>query len=570
MKNLNIARGFEPAQIVMKNAKLINVLSGVIEEVDIAIDKGIIVGVGSYHGKEEIDLKGAFLAPGLIDGHVHIESSMLTPPEFSKIIVSKGTTTIIADPHEIANVSGLAGIEFMLKSSEDIPLNVYMMAPSCVPATELENAGATISVDDIKTLKGHPRVLGLGEVMDYPAVLEGETTIHQKIMLMKGHPIDGHAPDILGKDLNAYILAGVQTDHESTQLESLIERVNRGMYVHLREGSATRNVKTLLKGVTSLNHHRLMFCTDDKHPEDIIKEGHINYNVNLAIQSGIDPMIALRMATFNTAQCYGLKNLGAIAPGYRADFIVFSDLNNIQPHLVYKDGVLVAKDGIANFDVKTHYSDAVMESVKVDLSSLDFTLNLKQPVVRVIGLIENNITTRTLKRRVDVVEGVYQNNQDQDILKLAVIERHKNTKNVGLGLVEGYGIKDGAVALSIAHDSHNIIVIGDSDQAMKIAVDKLVHIQGGIVVVNNQKVVDELPLEVSGIMTNANADDVQNSLIRMTKRIEAMGLSEKIDDPFITLAFLSLPVIPELKLTDTGLFDVKQFKKVAIEWDDDE
>lgn len=570
MRHLNVARGLIPAQKVFKNAQLINVLSGTIETVDIAIEKGIVVGVGEYQGNQEIDLQGAYVAPGLIDGHVHIESSMLTPPEFSKIVVPKGTTTVIADPHEIANVSGLEGIEYLLKSSENIPLNVYMMAPSCVPATSLENAGATIDLKDIVHLKNHPRVLGLGEVMDYPAVLNGEKGIHDKIDAMQGRPIDGHAPDMMGKDLNAYILAGVQTDHESTQLASLEERVKRGMYVHLREGSATRNVRTLLEGVTPLNHHRLLFCTDDKHPEDIVKEGHINHNINLAINAGIDPIIAFRMATLNVAQCYRLKHLGAIAPGYQADFIVFDDIKNVHPKAVYFKGERVAQDDKPLYETQSVLNDAVMHSVHVDLEALDFSLPLKDHEVRVIGLIENNITTRVLKRTVQIEHGVYKNDPEQDILKLAVIERHKNTKNIGLGLVEGYGIQNGAVALSIAHDSHNIIVIGDSDKAMKLAVEKLVEIQGGIVVVKNHQVIDSLALEVSGIMTNAKALDVQEAILRMAAKIEAMGLSDKIDDPFITLAFLALPVIPELKLTDTGLFDVNRFEKVPMEWNEPE
>ncbi len=562
---MRIAKGELPATLVLKNAQIINVFTGDIELNDIAIEDGIIVGIGDYQGKETIDLNHAYVAPGFIDGHVHIESSMVTPPAFAKLVVPKGTTTIIADPHEIANVSGVKGIEFMIKSSQNIPLNVFIMAPSCVPATAFENAGATITLEDINYLKKYPQVIGLGEVMDYVAVLEGEASIHQKIKTMQPLTIDGHAPDILAKSLNAYITAGVQTDHECTQLASLKERVKRGMYVHLREGSATRNLKTLLNGITPLNHHRLLFCTDDKHPEDIEKEGHINWNVNVAIQAGIEPIMAIRMATINIAQCYQLKQIGAVAPNYRADLIVFDSLKNIEPHLVFKDGVLVAENQKPLFSVQCHDDSAVKNTVHIDPKTIDLRLALTRDTVKVIGLIENNITTEKLIRNVLIKDGFYHNNPKQDILKLAVIERHKNTGNVGLGLVEGYGIKNGAIALSIAHDSHNIIVIGDTDDAMHLAIKTLYEMQGGIVVIHNQKIASKMPLEISGIMTNRDPHEVSEMLKQMAQAIEKMGLNPAIDDPFITLAFLSLPVIPKLKLTDTGLFDVTEFKIVPIE-----
>ena len=568
-RTMDVAQGVQNAELVLKNAQIINVFTGDIELSDIAIDQGMIVGIGDYQGNQTIDLNHAYVAPGCIDGHVHIESSMVTPPAFAKLVVPKGTTSVIADPHEIGNVSGVAGIEYMIESAKDIPLNVFIMAPSCVPATAFENAGAVITNDDIEALKQYPEVIGLGEVMDYVAVLEGDASIHQKINTMRPRPIDGHAPDIMDKALNAYISAGVQTDHECTQLESLKARVKRGMYVHLREGSATRNLKTLLNGITPMNHHRLLFCTDDKHPEDILKEGHINWNINVAIQAGINPIMAIRMATINTAQCYQLKQLGAVAPGYRADLIVFNALERIEPHLVFKDGMLVAKDQEALFEVKPKTSNAVLNTMHIDPNTIDLTLKLKQSKVHVIGLIENNITTKKLIREVTVKNGVYHNDPDQDILKLAVIERHQSTGNVGIGLVEGYGIKNGAIALSIAHDSHNIIVIGDDDDSMHLAIQTLYAMQGGIAVVNKNQVVGKLPLEISGIMTNQDPHDVSKIILSMTETIESMGLNQAIDDPFITLAFLSLPVIPELKLTDTGLFDVHQFKIIPVEASDE-
>ena len=559
------ARGEQKASLVLKNGRIINVYSGEIEELDIAIEDGKIIGIGTYNGIKEIDLKKMYVAPGLIDGHVHIESSMLTPPQFAKIVLPKGTTTIIADPHEIANVSGVPGIEFMLKSSEHIPLSVYMMIPSCVPATIDENAGAMITAHDIKKLKKHPRVLGLGEVMDYPSVIQGNTMIFEKIKVMNHHMIDGHAPDVIGNDLNAYITAGVMTDHECTMVISMQERIKRGMYVHLREGSATRNTKTLLKGLNKNNIHRVLFCTDDKHPEDIKNEGHINYNVNLAIEHGIDPIDAIRMATINAANCYHLPNIGGIAPGKDADLIIFDSLKKIEPLFVYKKGVLVASHGKALFEASTEVPDAVLNTVHLDLDQLSFSLQLKSNQVKVIGLIQNNITTHLLNRTVNVTNNQFVYDKHADILKLAVIERHHNKKLIGIGLVEGFGFKNGALAMTIAHDSHNLIIVGSSDDDMRLAAEKINEIQGGIVLVRNGKVVHFLKLEVGGIMTNAESIVVSESLKYMKKEIKDMGLDQDIDDPFISLAFLALPVIPTLKLTDRGLFDVNQFKIVPIE-----
>ena len=559
------ARGDQKASLVLKNGRIINVYSGEIEELDIAIDDGKIIGIGTYNGIKEIDLKKMYVAPGLIDGHVHIESSMLTPPQFAKIVLPKGTTTIIADPHEIANVSGVPGIEFMLKSSEHIPLSVYMMIPSCVPATIDENAGAMITAHDIKKLKKHPRVLGLGEVMDYPSVIQGNTMIFEKIKVMNDHMIDGHAPDVIGNDLNAYITAGVMTDHECTMVLSMQERIKRGMYVHLREGSATRNTKTLLKGLNKNNIHRVLFCTDDKHPEDIKNEGHINYNVNLAIEHGIDPVDAIRMATINAANCYHLPNIGGIAPGKDADLIIFDNLKKIEPMYVYKKGILVASHGKALFEASTEVPDAVLNTVHLDLDQLSFSLHLKSNHVKVIGLIKNNITTHHLDRTVNVLNNQFVYDKNVDILKLAVIERHHNKKLIGIGLVEGFGFKNGALAMTIAHDSHNLIIVGSSDDDMRLAAEKINEIQGGIVLVRNGKVIHFLKLEVGGIMTNAESIVVSESLKYMKKEIKDMGLDQDIDDPFISLAFLALPVIPTLKLTDRGLFDVNQFKIVPIE-----
>jgi len=562
---IKVAKGIIPAELVLKNGHIINVFDGLIEEADVAIEDGIIVGIGEYSGVKEIDVKHQFIAPGFIDGHVHIESSMLTPPQFAKIIMPWGTTSIIADPHEIANVSGIPGIKYMMESSKTVPLEVFIMIPSCVPVTPFETSGGVISARDIESLKNVDHVLGLGEVMDYPGVLAGETSILDKIAIMKSKTIDGHAPEVTGKALNAYASMGIRTDHECASVEELKERVKRGMYVHLREGSATRNVRELLKGITPNNYSRLLFCTDDKHSEDIRIEGHINFNVNLAIEYGISPIVAIQMATINTATCYGIKHLGAIAPSYQADLVVFSDLTKIKPSLVFKKGVLVAKNSKALFEAKPYQDGDITDSVKVLKRNGMFDLPLTNTKVKVIGLIENNVTTTKQIETVSVEHGTYVQEDGTDLLKVAVVERHKKSGNVGVGLVKGYGLKGGAVAMTIAHDSHNLIVVGDSDADMERAVDEIIKISGGIVLVSKGEVLESLPLEVGGIMTTKDAKFVEAKLNHMEKVMRRMGLNEKIDDPFLSLGFLSLTVIPELKLTDQGLFDVTLFKIVPIE-----
>ncbi len=568
-RKMRVASGKEKAATVFKNGRVINVFTGEIEPNDIAVEEGMIIGVGTYEGEEEIDLKGRYVAPGFIDGHVHIESSMVTPAQFGEIVLPKGTTTVIADPHEIANVAGEDGIRYMLKSAEKTPLDVHMMVPSSVPATTFETAGAAIDVGTVRRLRGVPGIHGLGEVMNYPDVIGGGDDIHEKIKAMEGLAIDGHAPGLFGHGLNAYAAAGVMTDHECFSHDALLERVRQGMYVHLREGSVTRNVEALLPAVNSYTSRRLLFCTDDKHPEDIRREGHINYNVNLAIKQGVDAVEAIRMATLNAAECYGLKRLGAIAVNRQADFIVFSSLEAISPEAVYKQGRLVAKNDEVIERTKPIVESVITDSVHVDEKALDFTLPLSQSRVKVIGLIENNITTNKLVRDVTVRDGKYMNDPKQDILKLAVIERHKKTGNIGLGLVEGFGFQGGALAMTIAHDSHNLIVIGDKDESMREAVRMIIRQKGGIALVAEDGTAKTLPLEVGGIMTTAPEGTVAATLEKMKHMIRGMGLSPAIKDPFIQLAFLSLPVIPALKLTDRGLFDVDAFTHTDMEMGDE-
>ncbi len=566
IKQAEIARGIRLAELVLKNCQIVNVFTSKIEKGDIAINDGIIVGIGSYQGEKEIDVKNRYVSPGFIDGHVHIESSMLTPPQFAKIIVPKGTTTVVADPHEIANVSGVEGIKYMIFSSIFGPLNVQMMIPSCVPATAFETSGAIIASEDIEKFKNTKGILGLGEVMNYPGVIFGDEEVHKKLEAMNGFIKDGHAPSISGKQLNAYKLSGIKTDHECTTVAELEEKVARGMYIHLREGSATRNVKVLSQGITKENSRRLLFCTDDKHPEDIRLEGHINYNIRLAIENGVDPITAIQMATINTAECYCLENIGAIAPGYIADLVIFDTLKDINVDEVFIKGELVAKGNKALFDPVLYTNGYVTDTIHIlDSDNVSFDINLKGNKVKVIELIENNVTTTKVVREVLVENGLYKHNPERDILKLAVVERHHKTGNVGLGFVEGYGLKNGAVGMTISHDSHNLIIIGDNDEDMRIAMKEIERIQGGITLVNNGKVVDSIRLEVGGLMTNTEVTIIEEKLKFMEAKAREMGLNKEVDDAFLSLAFMSLPVIPELKLTDKGLFDVTEFKLVPLE-----
>ena len=562
---LKAAGGRKKAELVLKNCQIINVFTTEIEQGDIAIENGLVVGIGKYKGMNVIDLKGAYVAPGFIDGHVHIESSMMVPHEFAKLVLPCGTTSVIADPHEIANVLGVKGIEFMMNSASKVPLDVYMMIPSCVPATKFETSGSQIDIKDMKRLLKQDSILGLGEVMSYREVILGEHTMLNKLKVMKGRIIDGHAPGLSTKLLNAYISAGIKTDHESSSLEELIEKTKRGLYVHLREGSQTRNVTDLLPGVTENNRSRLLFCTDDKHPEDIANEGHINYNINLAINYGISPIWAIQMATINTAIAYQLPQVGAIAPGYKADLVIFDSLEYIHPKQVYKDGKLVVDNNQILFSTNVMNQTDVCDTVKFDPDAINLNLKLNSDKVNVIGLVNNNVTTTKELVSVRVENGIYQNTPNSRLLKLAVIERHHFSNRVGLGLVKGYGLQNGAVAMTIAHDSHNLICIGDSDYDMMLAIRKIHEIQGGIVLVQGGKIMDSLPLEVAGIMTEQPSEYVRNKLRNMEKTARSMGVGGEIVDPFLQLAFLSLPVIPELKLTDMGLFDTSLYRIIPIE-----
>lgn len=566
MRNIiKIAKGEEKAELVLKNANIINVFTNEIIKSDVAIDGGEIVGIGEYFGEDEIDLEGKYLSPGFIDGHVHIESSKVTPGQFAKAVVPRGTTAIVADPHEIANVKGIEGIEYMLDESENLPLDVYMMLPSCIPATPFENSGAVLDAEDLKGLIDRDRVLGLGEMMDYNGVINEDKKVLDKIKMArdKGKIIDGHGPMISGKSLNAYVAAGVKTEHECSTVEEMIERLRLGMYIHIRQGSAARNLKELIKAVDKDNLRRIMFCTDDKEPSDLLKTGSIDNNIRLAIKAGIDPIDCIKMASLNAAEIYGLKKHGAIAPGYRADLVVIDNLQDFNILEVYKNGELVAEDYKPLFDVPHNDNSNMKDTVNIKkVSKEDLEIFLKGESVNIIKLLPHSLITEKVVRDVIVEDGKFM--KGNDILKVAVIERHNKTGNIGLALVEGFGLQNGAIASTVAHDSHNIIVIGDNDDDMVLAIEELERIGGGIALASKGSILGRLPLEIAGLMSDEPLAKVQDNLNELLNIAYDVLKINKDIEPFMTLSFIALPVIPSLKITDMGLFDVEQFKFIEL------
>lgn len=565
LKNLiHKARGLEDSELVLKNANIINVFTGEIIKSDVAVDAGIIVGIGDYTGVVEIDLNGAYLSPGFVDSHVHIESSMSSPSQFAKVIVPRGITTIIADPHEIANVKGLDGIRYIIDESKKSPLDVFIALPSCVPATSFENSGATLLAEDLATLLNEKSVICLGEMMDYPGVINADDKILDKLILAKDMVIDGHGPMIMDKDLNAYIVAGVKTEHESSTLEEAEERLRLGMYILLREGSAARDLRNLISLVNKNNLRRFLFCTDDKHPEDLINEGSIDFNIKLAIRAGLDPIDAIRIATINACECYGLKKKGAIAPGYMADLVVIDDLNAMNIKMVFKNGKLVAKDNKPLFVAEPYLPEYMKNSVKIaNIKIEDLNLKIDGKTANIIGVIPDSLVTEKLVLSVDSEDGVFQYSDD-DILKIVVVERHKGTGNIGIGLIKGFQIEKGAIGSTIAHDSHNILVVGDNDGDILLAIKELEKIGGGITIVSDGVVLKSLPLEIGGIMTSSEIGKTNNTLKEMMNiSYDKLKVNSKID-PFMTLAFMALPVIPKLKITDLGLFDVEAFDFMEV------
>lgn len=550
-----VAAGREKADLVLKNAKYLNVFSNEFLCGDIAVANGLIAGVGKYDGKTEIDVSGKLVLPGFIDAHIHLESSMVTPAEFAKAVVAHGTTTVITDPHEITNVMGIDGVEYMIQASQNLPIDVHFMMPSCVPATEIDESGAELDCKDIDLYLDNKKVLGLAEMMNYVGVINGDKNVLSKIVISQAHhkKIDGHAPELSGNDLNAYIAAGVYSDHECSTFENALEKLRKGQFIMIREGTAAHNLKALMPLLTQQYYSRCMFATDDKHPSDLLYGGHIDYIVKQALKNGADPIVALKTATHHAARYFLLNNKGAIASGYLADIVVVDNLEDFNVETVFKRGKLVFDGEVKDFSAPTVDEKLVekcfdtfhLDSVTPSSFKVDGKLGL-------IGLVGGELLTRNLGTadKIDV---------ENDILKIACIERHKGTNHIGVGYVKGYSLKSGAVATSVAHDSHNIITVGCNDDDIAVAVNAIRDSKGGIAVVENGKIKALLELPIAGLMSDEPLTTVNEKLENAKSSAYELGADKSID-PFMTLSFLSLPVIPSLRITTKGVFDAENWK----------
>lgn len=550
-----VAAGREKADLVLKNAKYLNVFSNEFLCGDIAVANGLIAGVGKYDGKTEIDVSGKLVLPGFIDAHIHLESSMVTPAEFAKAVVAHGTTTVITDPHEITNVMGIDGVEYMIQASQNLPIDVHFMMPSCVPATEIDESGAELDCKDIDLYLDNKKVLGLAEMMNYVGVINGDKNVLSKIVTSQAHhkKIDGHAPELSGNDLNAYIAAGVYSDHECSTFENALEKLRKGQFIMIREGTAAHNLKALMPLLTQQYYSRCMFATDDKHPSDLLHGGHIDYIVKQALKNGADPIVALKTATHHAARYFLLNNKGAIASGYLADIVVVDNLEDFNVETVFKCGKLVFDGEVKDFSAPTVdeklaqkcFDTFHLDSVTPSSFKVDGKLGL-------IGLVGGELLTRNLGTadKIDV---------ENDILKIACIERHKGTNHIGVGYVKGYSLKSGAVATSVAHDSHNIITVGCNDDDIAVAVNAIKDSKGGIAVVENGKIKALLELPIAGLMSDEPLTTVNEKLENAKLSAYELGADKSID-PFMTLSFLSLPVIPSLRITTKGVFDAENWK----------
>lgn len=558
------ARGEKKADLLLKNARYVNVYSNTIETGDIGISNGVFMGSGAYEAENTIDLGGTLISPGFVDAHVHIESSMTSVTEFARCILARGTTTIIADPHEIANVMGIAGIRYMIDSGKDQPMNVYFSLPSCVPATNMETSGARLEAKDLVPLIKEKSVVALAEMMNYPGVIFGEPDVLAKIQLAQTHgkPVDGHAPGLKGLELNAYVSAGISSDHECTTPEEAIEKLKAGMHIMVREGTGAKNLEALLPMVSRKTCHRMMWCTDDRHPHDLIHEGHIDHLVRQAVQRGLDPIVAIRMATINPAEYFGLNHIGAIAPGRQADFLIIENLENLSISHVYVAGRQVAEqEKILESVIKPPPLD-IPETMNVEVKKIDLSITADGEKARIIEIVPNQLITRELIADAVLVDKTAVSDIRNDILKIAVIERHQGTGHVGLGFVKGFGLKRGALASSVAHDSHNIIVVGTNDNDMKTAMAAVADMKGGLVAACNGNVDSALPLPIAGLMSPEPVEKVRDELDQLLEQAIKYGCG--LHDPFMTLSFLALPVIPDLKITDLGLVDVKKFETISL------
>ncbi|MBD3347625.1 MAG: adenine deaminase [Candidatus Eisenbacteria bacterium] len=558
-KIIRVARGLVPCDLVLRNARIVNVFSAEVYRSNIAIWGGRIIGIGDYEGRKEIDLEGGYVLPGLIDGHMHVESTMVTVQEFARSVVPRGTTSVICDPHEIANVHGLEGIHYILNTAKYSPVNIFVMLSSCVPATEFETSGARLRGFDLYPLLREKWVLGLGEMMNYPGILQEDEGLLDKISMTSNKRIDGHAPGLSGKDLNAYIAAGVTSDHESTSVEEVLEKLRLGMYIMIREGSVTKNLRDLLPAITRDNLPRCFFVTDDRHPKDLLDKGHIDHMIKIAIKEGLDPVAAIRLATINTAQYFGLTDLGAIAPGYRADMVVVDSLKRFKVRTVFKSGKVVAQDGVMVSSRPRTPEVTLRSSINIKwLTPEDFDIEARGKKAKVIDLVPDQIITGSSVENVKIEDGKVVADTERDLLKIAVVERHQASDRIGRGIVRGFGLKKGAIASSVAHDSHNIVVVGTSSEDMMAAVVEISKMKGGLSVVRDGKLVAGLSLPIAGLMSKGSLKDVVKGLDDVRKAARRLG--SKLDDPFMAMSFMALPVIPKLKVTDLGLVDVEAFE----------
>jgi adenine deaminase len=562
---LPIARGDESADLVLRNGRVINVFTGEIINADVAIAGDTIVGVGpGYVAKEEIDLGGRYVCPGLIDGHVHIESSMVTPLQFARAVVLRGTTTVVTDPHEIANVVGADGVRYMLGASQGLPLTVYVNLPSCVPATHMGTAGAELTADDLLVLADLDRVIGLAEFMNVPGAVLGLPGALEKLVAFQGRVIDGHAPGVSGKWLQAYVGAGPGSDHECTTAEEMLEKLRLGMVVLIRESTAAKNLRALVPAITTHNSRRCAFGTDDRHPADLLDEGHLDYLVRMAVAEGLDPITAIQMATLNAAEWFRLHDRGAIAPGKRADLVIFSNLKDFHAEMVFAGGALVAQDGgaVGDWPQPTVDDSHVRDTIRVDWVRLSFAVPALKGRIRVVGVVPDQVVTQHLVEPAEIVEGMAVAAPERDLLKMAVIERHRGSGRVGLGFVRGLGLSHGALAGSVGHDAHNLIVAGCDDDSMMTAARAVADLGGGLVVAAAGQVLASVGLPIAGLMSDQPVETVRQQMDHLVAVAKELG--SPLHDPFMALGFLALEVIPALKLTDQGLVDVEAFDFVPL------
>ena len=560
---LMAARGETPADLVLRNASLVNVISGEIYPSDIVVHDRHVVALGSeYLGAKELDLAGKYVCPGLIDAHVHIESSLASPPEFARAVLPHGVTTVITDPHEIANVLGLEGMRYMLERAKYAPLSMYVMASSCVPATDMETSGARLEADDLGQLLGHRWVLGLAELMNYPGVALGDEGMLDKIEMFCHLTLDGHAPDMSGRMLNAYVAAGVQSEHECTTVAEALEKLRLGLTIFIREGTTTRNLLPLLPLIKPENQAAICFCSDDRIPADLLDEGSIDYMIRLAIAQGIDPVTAIRMGSYNSAKHFGLKKYGAVAPGKYADLVVVSDLQDFRPEMVLRGGILVAQNGAMTLPRPAPRQIKLRASLNIASAELDFSIRAKGEMIHVIGTVRDQVVTEKRLERAKIVAGLAVSDVERDILKFAMVERHQASGNIGKAFIHGFGLKRGAIAGTVANDHHNLAVIGVDDESMTAAVRAIAAMGGGLAAVDGERVIARLPLPVAGLLSESPIETVREQYDSLIAA--ARGLGSQLSDPFMVMSFMGLEVIPKLKLTDRGLVDVEQFKIIEL------